>query len=63
MYATTGYVRKKFALWLDPWSADPRVEGFQFRQGMYSIASGGLLGRDWGRAARSTDLSPSRRTT
>ena len=25
MYATTGYVRKKFALWLDPWAADPQV--------------------------------------
>ena len=48
MYLTTKYVKRKIALWLDPWSADPQVEGFQFRQGMYSIASGGLLGRGLG---------------
>ena len=58
MYATTGYVRKKFALWLDPWSADPRVEGFQFRQGMYSIASGGLLGRGLGESGQKYGFVP-----
>ena len=58
MYATTGYVRKKFALWLDPWSADPRVEGFQFRQGMYSIASGGLLGRGLGNSNQKYGFVP-----
>ena len=58
MCATTGYVRKKFALWLDPWSADPRVEGFQFRQGMYSIASGGLLGRGLGESGQKYGFVP-----
>ena len=58
MYATTGYVRKKFALWLDPWSANPRVEGFQFRQGMYSIASGGLLGRGLGESGQKYGFVP-----
>lgn len=58
MYATTGYVRKKFALWLDPWSADPQNEGFQFRQGMYSIASGGLLGRGLGESNQKYGFVP-----
>ena len=58
MYATTGYVRKKFALWLDPWAADPQVEGFQFRQGMYSIASGGLLGRGLGESNQKYGFVP-----
>ncbi len=58
MYATTGYVRKKFALWLDPWAADPQVEGFQFRQGMYSLASGGLLGRGLGESNQKYGFVP-----
>lgn len=58
MYATTGYVRKKFALWLDPWAADPQKEGFQFRQGMYSIASGGLLGRGLGESNQKYGFVP-----
>ena len=58
MYITTGYVRKKIALWLDPWSANPQVEGFQFRQGMYSIASGGLLGRGLGNSNQKYGFVP-----
>lgn len=58
MYATTGYVQRKFALWLDPWSADPQNEGFQFRQGMYSIASGGLLGRGLGESNQKYGFVP-----
>jgi cell division protein FtsW len=58
MYITTGYVRKKIALWLDPWSANPQVEGFQFRQGMYSIASGGLLGRGLGESNQKYGFVP-----
>lgn len=58
MYATTGYVRKKFALWLDPWAADPQGDGFQFRQGIYSIASGGLLGRGLGESNQKYGFVP-----
>ena len=58
MYATTAYVRRKFALWLDPWSADPQKEGFQFRQGIYSIASGGLLGRGLGNSNQKYGFVP-----
>ena len=58
MYLTTKYVKRKIALWLDPWSADPQVEGFQFRQGMYSIASGGLLGRGLGESNQKYGFVP-----
>ena len=58
MYVTTAYVRRKFALWLDPWSADPQREGFQFRQGIYSIASGGLLGRGLGNSNQKYGFVP-----
>ena len=58
MYMTTKYVKKKFALWLDPWSADPQHEGFQFRQGMFSIASGGLLGRGLGESNQKYGFVP-----
>ncbi len=58
MYVTTDYVKMKFALWLDPWAADPRNEGFQFRQGMYSIASGGLLGRGLGNSNQKYGFVP-----
>ena len=58
MYLTTDYVKRKFTIWLDPWSADPRNEGFQFRQGMYSIASGGLLGRGLGNSNQKYGFVP-----
>lgn len=58
MYMTTDYVKRKFTIWLDPWSADPRNEGFQFRQGMYSIASGGLLGRGLGESNQKYGFVP-----
>ena len=58
MYATTAYVRMKFALWLDPWAADPKNEGYQFRQGVYSIASGGLLGRGLGNSNQKYGFVP-----
>ena len=58
MYVTTDYVKRKFAIWLDPWAADPRNEGFQFRQGMYSIASGGLLGRGLGESNQKYGFVP-----
>ncbi|MCI9156067.1 MAG: FtsW/RodA/SpoVE family cell cycle protein [Lawsonibacter sp.] len=58
MYLLTNYVKVKIALWLDPWSADPQHEGFQFRQGMYSLASGGLLGRGLGESNQKYGFVP-----
>ena len=58
LYVTVPYVQRKFALWLDPWSANPQDEGFQFRQGMYSIASGGLLGRGLGESNQKYGFVP-----
>lgn len=58
MYVTTDYVKRKIALWLDPWAADPRGDGFQFRQGIYSIASGGLLGRGLGESNQKYGFVP-----
>ena len=58
MYVTTDYVKRKFAIWLDPWAADPQNEGFQFRQGVYSIASGGLLGRGLGNSNQKYGFVP-----
>ncbi|MCI8304067.1 MAG: FtsW/RodA/SpoVE family cell cycle protein [Lawsonibacter sp.] len=58
MYITTDYVKRKFSIWLDPWAADPQNEGFQFRQGMYSIASGGLLGRGLGESNQKYGFVP-----
>ena len=58
MYATTDYVKRKFAIWLDPWAADPQSGGYQFRQGVYSIASGGLLGRGLGNSNQKYGFVP-----
>ncbi len=58
MYVTTGYVKRKIALWLDPWAADPQDGGYQFRQGIYSIASGGLLGRGLGESNQKYGFVP-----
>lgn len=44
----TKYLTRKLTIWLDPWGAEAQSDGYQFRQGIYSIASGGLLGRGLG---------------
>ena len=58
LYLTVPYVKRKIGIWLDPWSADPQNEGYQFRQGMYSIASGGLLGRGLGESNQKYGFVP-----
>ena len=42
-YVTFGYVRNRFAAWLNPF-ADASDTGYQIVQSLYSIGSGGLLG-------------------
>ncbi len=42
-YAMFGYVRNRFAAWLNPF-ADASDAGYQIVQSLYSIGSGGLLG-------------------
>lgn len=47
-YGMFSHVKVRVSLWLDPW-ADPSGQGYQIVQGLYSIASGGLLGAGLGR--------------
>ncbi len=54
----TPYLTRKINLWLDPWGADAQSDGFQFRQGIYSIASGGLLGRGLGNSNQKYGFVP-----
>jgi len=54
----TKYLTRKINLWLDPWGADAQSDGFQFRQGIYSIASGGLLGRGLGESNQKYGFVP-----
>ena len=58
LYHTVGYVHRKITIWLDPWSVDPQGGGYQFRQGIYSIASGGLLGRGLGNSNQKYGFVP-----
>ncbi len=58
MYVATGYVKRKIAIWLDPTSVDPQDGGYQFWQGLYSIASGGLLGRGLGESNQKYGFVP-----
>ena len=58
MYVTTDYVKYKIGIWLDPWGADAQSGGYQFRQGIYSIASGGLLGRGLGESNQKYGFVP-----
>ena len=54
----TSYLTRKINIWLDPWGADAQKDGYQFRQGIYSIASGGLLGRGLGQSNQKYGFVP-----
>ncbi len=54
----TKYLTRKINIWLDPWGADAQSDGYQFRQGIYSIASGGLLGRGLGNSNQKYGFVP-----
>ena len=58
MYMTTGYVRRKFEIWLHPELVDPQDGGYQYWQGIYSIASGGLLGQGLGQSNQKYGFVP-----
>jgi len=46
-YHLFAHVRVRVDVWLDPW-ADPSGRGYQIVQGLYSLASGGVLGAGLG---------------
>lgn len=54
---TTNYMTKKINSWLDPWS-DPSDKGYQIIQSLYSIASGGFLGKGLGNSIQKMDFLP-----
>ena len=58
MYVTTDYVKRKFEIWLHPELVDPQDGGFQYWQGIYSISSGGLLGRGLGNSNQKYGFVP-----
>ena len=54
---TTDYMTARVELWLDPWK-DPQGKGFQTIQSLYSIGSGGLLGKGFGNSAQKFEFLP-----
>ena len=54
----TPYLTRKLSIWRDPWGAEAQGDGYQFRQGIYSIASGGLLGRGLGESNQKYGFVP-----
>ena len=54
---TTDYMTSRVELWLDPWK-DPQGKGFQTIQSLYSIGSGGLLGKGFGNSAQRFEFLP-----
>lgn len=46
-YKVFGHVRQRVSIWRNPWQ-DPKGEGFQIVEGLYSISSGGMLGTGLG---------------
>ena len=46
-YQLFSHIRKRVQIWRDPWG-DPDNTGFQIVQGLYAIASGGMLGSGLG---------------
>ena len=54
---TTSYMTSRVELWLDPWK-DPQGKGFQTIQSLYSIGSGGLLGKGLGNSAQKFEFLP-----
>lgn len=51
----SGYRAERFAIWLDPESAD---EGYQVLQGLYAIGSGGLMGKGLGESIQKISTLP-----
>ena len=54
---TTDYMTARVELWLDPWK-DPQGKGFQTIQSLYSIGSGGLLGKGFGNSSQKFEFLP-----
>lgn len=54
----TPYLTRKLNIWRDPWGADAQSDGYQFRQGILSIASGGMLGRGLGESNQKYGFVP-----
>ena len=54
----TDYLTRKITIWKDPWGADAQSDGYQFRQGILSIASGGMLGRGLGNSNQKYGFVP-----
>ena len=46
-YKVFGHVRQRVSIWRNPWQ-DPKGEGFQIVEGLYSISTGGMLGSGLG---------------
>jgi cell division protein FtsW (lipid II flippase) len=53
LYQVVPRVADRVAIWLDPW-ADPRGDGYQLIQSLYSIANGGYGGTGWGKGTFTT---------
>ena len=50
-FATTvGHVQDRIDIWLDPFPALRRAEGYQIANGLFSMADGGLFGQGLGAA-------------
>ena len=45
-----GYNTSRITYWLDPWADDPLDKGYQLRQSLITIGSGGLLGTGLGKS-------------
>ena len=45
-----GYNTSRITYWLDPWADDPLDKGYQLRQSLITIGSGGLLGSGLGKS-------------
>ena len=58
-YGWFPHVRARIDVWLNPW-ADPAGRGYQILQGLYGLASGGVLGTGLG--AGHPDLMPAAHT-
>ncbi len=53
----TSYMSDRITIWRDPW-ADPRGDGFQIIQSLYSIGSGGLFGLGFGQGRQKQGFLP-----
>lgn len=58
-YDLVGHVRVRVDMWVNPW-ADPSGRGYQIVQGLYALASGGVVGAGLG--AGHPDLMPAAHT-